>query len=102
MKIIDGIAYADNLEKHIHIVGVQPFEDYTLIVRFSTGEVKSFNCAHLLDTPAFSKLKDKNIFKSVYIDYGVPTWLDGEVDICADTLYSQGLNAVYEPVRELA
>jgi len=102
MKIIDGIAYADNMEKHLNIVGVQPLDDYTLVVRFSTGEVKSYNCTHLLDTPAFKKLKDKNVFKSVYLDYGVPTWLNGEVDICTDTLYTQGSNATYEPVRDLA
>ena len=35
-------------------------------------------------------LAEPDVFKSVYIDYGVPVWKDGEIDIAPETLYEQG------------
>jgi len=36
-------------------------------------------------------LKDEQLFRQVYIDYGVPVWNDGEIDIAPEALYEQGL-----------
>ena len=44
----------------------------------------------LLQAPAFAPLAEPDVFKSVYIDYGVPVWKDGEIDIAPETLYEQG------------
>ncbi len=91
MYIQDGIAYAGERPKPLKVSGVRPMEDYTLWVRFSTGEAKTFDFTPLLDKPAFSPLKDKALFRSVYIDYGVPAWDDGEIDIAPEYLYENGV-----------
>lgn len=45
---------------------------------------------NLIDSPVFSPLKDKNIFNSVYIDYGCPVWNNGMIDIAPEYLYENG------------
>jgi len=92
MQIVDGVAYADNKsEKTISVVSVRPLESYKLWLKFSTGETKIFDFANLLDFPAFRCLKDKDIFNSVYVDSGVPVWLDGEIDYCPHALYENSV-----------
>lgn len=91
MYIIDGIAYAGNAPTTIKVSGVRPLEEYKLWVRFSTGEVKIVDCTPLLDKPAFKLLQDKEIFKQVYIDYGVAVWNDGAIDIAPEYLYEFGV-----------
>ena len=39
-----------------------------------------------LDKGVFVKLKNKKFFNSVRVAYGTISW-NGEIDICADTLY---------------
>ena len=90
MYIKDGIAYAGEPEKPIRISVVRPLDNYKLWVRFNTGEAKIFDLKDLLDFPAFSPLKDKNIFNSVYIDYGTTVWNNGEIDIDPLLLYEKG------------
>lgn len=92
MYIRDGIAYAGELEKPIKVSGVRPMNDYKLWVRFSNSEVKIFDFVPLLEAPVFQPLKDKNIFNSVYIDYGVTVWNDGEIDIAPEYIYENGKN----------
>ncbi len=87
MYIIDGIAYAGETVKPIKVSGVRPMDDYKLWLRFSNGEARIVDFKPLLKAPAFAPLKDKDIFKEVYIDYGVPVWMDGEIDIGPDYLY---------------
>lgn len=64
-------------------------EDFKLWLRFSTGETKIFDVKPLLDLPVFKPLSDPEVFKGVYIDYGVTVWNDGEIDIAPETLYEQ-------------
>lgn len=45
----------------------------------------------LLSSPAFAPLTDKAIFGAVYIDYGVPVWKDGDIDIAPEYLYENGV-----------
>jgi hypothetical protein len=92
MYIRDGIVYAGEPESVIKVSGIRPLDDYRLWVRFSTGETKIFDFKPLLDTPAFLPIKDKTAFSSVYIDYGVPVWNDGEIDISPETLYKDGIS----------
>lgn len=93
MYIVDGIAYAGEQTQPLKISGVRPLEDYKLWIRFSNGEAKIFDFKPLLKAPAFAPLADPDTFKSVYIDYGVPTWNNGDVDIAPETLYEKGETA---------
>ena len=93
MYISNGIAYAENPKPILKISGVRPLDDYKMWVRFNTGEAKIFDFSPLLNTPAFAPLKDKEVFNSVYIDYGVTVWLDGDIDIAPEYLYDNGLEA---------
>lgn len=93
MYVIDGIAYAGEAEKPITVISARPLEDYKLWLRFSTGEVKIFDFAPLLEVGGFRPLRDKASFASVYVDYGVPVWNDGTIDIAPEYLYRNGLSA---------
>lgn len=93
MYVVDGIAYAGEQTPAIKVCGVRPMEDHRLWVRFNTGEAKVFDFSSLLQEPAFSPLSDPQIFAGVYIDYGVPMWLEGEVDIAPQYLYDHGESA---------
>ncbi|MDR2945195.1 MAG: DUF2442 domain-containing protein [Candidatus Adiutrix sp.] len=96
MFIIDGIAYAGEASKMPEVVEVRPLNDYTLWLRFSTGEVKIFDVKPLLDRPVFAPLKDVGVFQSVYLDYGVTVWNDGNIDIAPETLYEKSTPALWE------
>lgn len=89
MYILNDIVYAGEPEPVIKVSGVRPLEDFKLWLRFSTGETKIFDVKPLLDMPVFKPLSDPEVFKSVYIDYGVTVWNDGEIDIAPETLYEQ-------------
>ena len=91
MYIIDGIAYAGEQIKPITVSGIRPLADHQLWIRFSTGEVKLFDFTPLLDSPAFQPLREPEIWNGVYIDYGVPIWKDGEIDIAPEYLYENGV-----------
>ncbi|MDR2591065.1 MAG: DUF2442 domain-containing protein [Oscillospiraceae bacterium] len=87
MNIFDGIVYADKQEKSITVISVRALDEHKLWVRFSTGETKIFDFEPLLDSGVFMVLKDKDLFDDVYIDYGVPVWCNGEIDIAPEKLY---------------
>ena len=87
MYIKDGIAYAGEEEKLITVVSVRPLENHKLWLRFSTGETKIFDFSPLLDNTVFTALKDHASFMSVYIDYGVTVWNNGDIDIAPEYLY---------------
>ena len=91
MYIRDGIAYAGNAKPPVKISGVRPMADYMLWLRFNTGEAKTFDFKPLLNDPCFIPLQDKSVFDSVYIDYGVTVWNDGDIDIAPEYLYEKGI-----------
>lgn len=91
MHVIDGIAYAGEQSPAVKVSGVRPMADHKLWVRFSTGEARVVDFKPLLALPAFAPLVDEAAFRSVYIDYGMTVWLDGEIDIAPETLYEQGV-----------
>ena len=68
-------------------------DDYTLEITFTSGEVKVFDCSHLLHFGVFTEFQDINYFKRAYAEGGTVVW-PHEQDICPDTLY--------EDSRELA
>ena len=69
---------------------MRPLKNHKLWVRFNTGEAKIFDFTGLLNSPGFLPLKDKEVFNSVYIDYGVTVWNDGDIDIAPEYLYENG------------
>ena len=81
MYIKNGIVYAGQPQPQpqVKVSGVRPLADYKLWVRFNNGEAKIFDCKELLDTPAFSPLRDEAVFRAVYIDYGMTMWQDGDI-----------------------
>lgn len=93
MYIKDGIAYAGEQTPAIRVSGVRPLPQYKLWVRFNTGEAKIFDFSPYLSYPAFAPLQDENVFRQVYIDYGMTVWCDGDIDIAPEKLYSEGLTA---------
>ena len=66
-------------------------KDYLLWIRFNTGEAKVFDFKPLLGAPAFQPLRDEEIFRDVYIDYGVTVWRDGAIDIAPAYLYENSI-----------
>lgn len=93
MYIKNGIAYAGEPEVPLKVSGVRPMNDHRLWVRFNNGEAKIFDFTPLLDKPAFAPLKDTELFREVYIDFGVATWSDGDIDIAPEYLYQNGIAA---------
>ncbi len=91
MYIKDGIAYAGEQTPPCKVCGVRPLANHRLWLRFNTGEEKIFDATPLLSMPAFAVLSDWDAFCGVYIDYGVVTWNDGEIDIAPETLYEKGI-----------
>ena len=91
MYIKDGIAYAEDQTPPIKVYGVRAKEDYILWLRFSTGEERLFDFKPMLGCPAFAPLADRDIFRDVYIDYGLPVWMDGEIDISPEFLYEKSV-----------
>lgn len=90
MYIVNGIAYAGEQPPALRVTGVRPLSDFRLWIRFNNSEAKIFDFKPLLNTPAFAPLADPETFKGVYIDYGVPSWNNGAIDIAPETLYEKG------------
>lgn len=97
MYVKDGIAYAGEPQQPIKISGVRPLDSHKLWIRFMNGEAKIFDFSGLLDSPAFSPLKNPHVFKDVYIDYGVTVWDNGNIDIAPEYLYENGIPAEGAP-----
>jgi hypothetical protein len=91
MYILNGIAYAGEPSPVIKVSGARPLDEFRLWIRFNTGEAKVFDFKTLLSAPAFAPLSDKSVFNSVYIEYGVPVWNEGDIDISPETLYEDGV-----------
>jgi hypothetical protein len=87
----NGIMYADDPTPLLTVKQVRPMNDYKLLVRFSTGEEKEVDIASLLDEPAFRSLRNPDLYKDVYIDYGTVVWCNGTIDIAPEYLYSIGV-----------
>lgn len=70
-------------------VDVKPMNNYLLLVKFTNGEEKVFNCYPLLEDQLFAKIADREFFKTVHIDeMGVVCW-DNATDINPYMLYDE-------------
>jgi hypothetical protein len=63
--------------------------EHTVRIVFADGEVRDVDITPLLDTPAFSPLRDPALFEQVKIDEhtGTIVW-PGEVDLDPDVIYA--------------
>ena len=95
MYILDGIAYAGEPKPFLKVVGIKASADYKLWLRFNTGESKLFDFTPLLNEPCYEKLKDIDVFRDAYIDFGVPVWCGGDIDIAPEYVYENGV--AYDP-----
>jgi hypothetical protein len=63
--------------------------EHTVRIVFADGEVRDVDITPLLDTPAFSPLRDPALFEQVRIDEqtGAIVW-PGDVDLDPDVIYA--------------
>ena len=87
MYIQNGIAYAGQQPQLLKVCAIKPLPGHRLWARFSTGEARIFDFAPLLEYAAFAPLRDEALFQQVYLDYGCPSWMDGDIDIAPEKLY---------------
>ncbi|MCQ2351382.1 MAG: DUF2442 domain-containing protein [Paludibacteraceae bacterium] len=78
----------------IEVTSIKILSNKTMLVTFNTNETKIFNC-DLLSGPAFERLKNDAVLKDVKIVHGVPTWLNGEIDIAPEFVYQN--SSMYIP-----
>jgi Protein of unknown function (DUF2442) len=71
------------------MVAVIARPEHTVRIVFVDGEVRDVDITPLLDTPAFSPLRDPALFEQVKVDEqtGTITW-PGDVDIDPDVIYA--------------
>jgi len=68
------------------VLEVTPNDNYTLTLRFTSGEIGVYDCKPILDFGVFIELKDLAYFKRVKSFNGTVVW-PHEQDIDPDTLY---------------
>ena len=71
----------------IKVKSVKALDNHILWVRFNDDSEKTFDFKPLLSCVGFIPLRDEKLFKSVYIDFGIPMWKDGEIDIAPEAIY---------------
>jgi len=90
-----GIAYAvdpASSENVPRITGVRPLPNYRLSVRLNDGSTKIVDMSSLLSETCYKPLSDQKTFNSVYLDYGAPTWNNGEIDLAPEYVLEHGTN----------
>lgn len=97
MFVRNGIVYGGEPKKRMSVISVKTLKDKMMLITFSTGEERLFD-ASILQGPVFEALNDEEVFKSVYVDHGVITWLDGEIDCAPEYMYKNS----YEYVSPVA
>ena len=68
------------------IIKVKLLEDYKLELTFDNNVVKIKDMKPHFNEGVFKRLKHKEIFDSVRINFGTICW-DEDIDLCADYLY---------------
>jgi hypothetical protein len=89
------------------ILKAKAVDDKTLIVEFSSGEIKQYPIHHLLENPMFALLKQPAFFQSFTIEPGgyAIAWNE-DIDISEyelwknGTVVTMGSNHIFEDVIE--
>ncbi|MEZ6104127.1 MAG: DUF2442 domain-containing protein [Pirellulaceae bacterium] len=72
------------------VESVVPTDDYRLKLKFTNGEVGTFDCSHLLDFGVFREFQNIAYFLRATVVDGTVAW-PHEQDICPDTLYEDSI-----------
>lgn len=86
MYISNGFVCGNQQSKMLKISEVKALDDMIMILTFSTGEKRLFD-ATILEGQIFEPLKNPEIFKKAKIEYGVVTWMDGNIDCAPEFMY---------------
>jgi Protein of unknown function (DUF2442) len=57
-----------------------------LLLAYSDGQLRRFDCSPYLDRGIFTRLKDASLFVQAFIAHGTVCW-PGDLDIAPETLY---------------
>lgn len=87
MYTVNGIVYAGQSSSDIKVQAVKTLDDMMMIVTFTSGEKRLFDATVLLSMPAFSILKNIDVFNSATVEYGVIIWNNGELDVAPEYVY---------------
>ena len=68
------------------VLNVKPESNFTLLITFSNGEVRTFDVKPYLGIGDFKELQEVSLFNSVKPFLGSIQWSNG-LDLCPDTLY---------------
>jgi hypothetical protein len=68
------------------VAKVTAANDYLLVLTFTNNEQKVFDMKPYLDKGVFRALKNKDLFKKAYVNWGTVVWNE-DLDMSPDTLY---------------
>jgi hypothetical protein len=76
----------------IWVTSAKPAPDSKLILTFNNGSVKVFDCKPLIERyKVFAPLRNEVVFANFVLDGWTVTWLDGQIDIAPEYLFSEGI-----------
>lgn len=90
MYVIDDICYAGTPGTEIRVVDAKPLVGGMMLLQFSTGERRLFDCV-ALEGRAYEPLKDREIFEGCEVVHGFVSWADGAIDVAPEYLYENSL-----------
>ena len=70
------------------VIGVQPTDDFRLIIEFEGGEKRIFDMKPILSCGRFSELEDATAFRNVHVRFDTVQWGNG-LDLDPEYLYHQ-------------
>ena len=76
------------MNEELTVKDVKVFETLTMLVTFSSNEVRIFDAMEIVDKPAFKPLESIENFKTARVVEGIVTWLDGKIDLTPGTMYN--------------
>ena len=73
------------------LTNIKPISNYRLVCTFDNGTEKVADITQYLQSEAFEPLRRSETFTNVQNKQYYVEWLDGEVDLSADTLWHIGI-----------
>jgi hypothetical protein len=78
----------------IWVTSAKTAAGHKLELTFNDGSVKIFDCTPLIERyKIFEPLKNEFVFENFSLDGWTVTWLDGQIDIAPEYLFSEGIAA---------
>ncbi|MBR4327376.1 MAG: DUF2442 domain-containing protein [Bacteroidales bacterium] len=78
----------------IWVTSAKTAAGHKLELTFNDGSVKIFDCTPLIERyKIFEPLKNESVFENFSLDGWTVTWLDGQIDIAPEYLFSEGIAA---------